>query len=299
MSPTTTEQHLSDFFTFCGKISSISFDAPAHTATIHFEKPQAAKTAVMLNGGTLDGAQISVTSENAHLESEDKHDGETHDGSYRQEDKPKAGSAFIFYIASFYSREPNNCSFRSVAAEYLAKGYKLSDHILQRAIEYDTKQGISTKFLSYFQTLDTTVGAKALGPEKTLSGKFQETLTQAQTQAKTIDEQKGLSTKAIDVCLSCFVFNTVSFVDFYLHSITLRLLLRRGARKLNSSTPLPRSKSWIFTRRRSVSRIYTNLPLLHPRLPVLVPRTLPSTQLSTPPQLQVRLVPVLLVDHRT
>ncbi|KAK7689800.1 hypothetical protein QCA50_006439 [Cerrena zonata] len=176
LSPTTTEQHLNDFFTFCGKISSISFDAAAHAATIHFEKPQAAKTAIMLNGGTLDGTHISVTSESVHLEGEEKREAETHDGTYRQEDKPKAG----------------------IAAEYLAKGYKLSDHILQRAIEYDTKQGISNKFLTYFQSLDTTIGAKALGPEKTVTGKIQETLSQAQVRAKTIDEQKGLSTKAVD-----------------------------------------------------------------------------------------------------
>ena len=98
MSPTTTEQHLSDFFTFCGKISSIAFDAAAHTATIHFEKPQAAKTAIMLNGGTLDGVHIAVNSESVHLDSEEKHDGEAHDGTYRQEDKPKAGSESIELI---------------------------------------------------------------------------------------------------------------------------------------------------------------------------------------------------------
>lgn len=49
----------------------------------------------MLNGGTLDGVHIAVNSESVHLDSEDKHDGETHDGTYRQEDKPKAGSELI------------------------------------------------------------------------------------------------------------------------------------------------------------------------------------------------------------
>ncbi|KAI0078238.1 hypothetical protein K474DRAFT_1660690 [Panus rudis PR-1116 ss-1] len=177
LSPQTTHQHLHDFFTFCGKIQSIEFNESAHTATIHFEKPQAAKTALMLNGGTLDGAHISVTSENVHLDGEDKHhDSETHDGTWSQEDKPKAG----------------------IIAEYLAKGYKLSDSILQRAIEYDTKQGISTRFLSYIQELDKKIGQKAVGPDQTVSGKLQEAVAQAQAQAKAVDEQKGLTAKAAD-----------------------------------------------------------------------------------------------------
>ena len=46
-----------------------------------------------------------------------------------------------------------------VAAEYLARGYTLSDQILQRAIELDQQHGISNRFLSYIQNLDTTLGA--------------------------------------------------------------------------------------------------------------------------------------------
>jgi hypothetical protein len=47
---TTTEGHLHDFFTFCGKIEKIDHHAVDGTATIYFEKPSAAKTALMLNG---------------------------------------------------------------------------------------------------------------------------------------------------------------------------------------------------------------------------------------------------------
>ncbi|OCH91110.1 hypothetical protein OBBRIDRAFT_818942 [Obba rivulosa] len=170
ISSATTEQHLADFFTFCGKIASISYDPEKHTATIHFEKPSAAKTALMLNGGTLDGAQIEVTSDVAHP----AHD--EHQGPPEQSDKPRAG----------------------IAAEYLARGYKLSDQVLQRAIEVDQKHGISNHFLSYIQDLDTKIGAKAVGPEKTISGKVQETLISATQQARTIDEQKGISKQAFD-----------------------------------------------------------------------------------------------------
>ncbi|CDO74572.1 hypothetical protein BN946_scf184771.g8 [Trametes cinnabarina] len=174
ISDATTEQHLTDFFTFCGKITSVQYDREKHTATIHFEKPSAAKTALMLNGGTLDGAHLTITSDQ---EPQDKDDGPAHhEGHIDQADKPRAG----------------------IAAEYLAKGYQLSDQILQRAIELDKQRGISNRFLSYIQSLDTKLGEKALGPEKTISGKVQETLASATQQAKAVDEQKGISKIASD-----------------------------------------------------------------------------------------------------
>ncbi|KAK7056619.1 hypothetical protein VNI00_002336 [Paramarasmius palmivorus] len=169
----TTEDHLRDFFTFCGKILSI--EHKGSEATITFEKASAANTALMLNGGTLDGSTLNVTSEVAH--EDEPHKDDHHDSEpISQSDKPRAG----------------------IAAEYLAKGYKLSDNILQRAIELDQKRGISNRFLSYIQSLDTSLGARALGPEKTISGKVQETVNAATQQAKTIDEQKGISKTAGD-----------------------------------------------------------------------------------------------------
>ncbi|KAI0089808.1 hypothetical protein BDY19DRAFT_940933 [Irpex rosettiformis] len=170
----TTQQHLQDFFTFCGKIASVDFDESARTATIHFEKPSAARTALMLNGGTLDGATLSVTSPTEH------HDQESHESHHErpidQTDKPRAG----------------------IAAEYLAKGYILSDQILQRAIELDRQRGISQRFLGYIHSLDSSLGQKALGPDKTISGLVVEKVNQAQAQAKSIDEQRGISSKAGD-----------------------------------------------------------------------------------------------------
>jgi len=116
------------------------------------------------------------------------------------------------------------CSSMSVAAEYLAKGYTLSDQILQRAIDLDSaflnpssklvlthiadKQGISKRFLSYFHSIDSSLGSRALGPDKTISGKVQETLQAATQQAKTVDEQRGITKTAHDVnCFLPFLFN--------------------------------------------------------------------------------------------
>ncbi|KAH7885131.1 hypothetical protein F5I97DRAFT_1928555 [Phlebopus sp. FC_14] len=172
ISTTTTESALHDFFSFCGNIKSIDLEEGdgQKSAVIAFEKHSAANTALMLNDGTLDGATLRVTSDTEHS---DRHDPQEHHTTepFEQSDKPRAG----------------------IAAEYLAKGYKLSDHILQRAIELDNKQGISKNFISYMHELDTTVGKKALGPDQTISGKVQSTFKEAHSRAKSVDEQKGYS----------------------------------------------------------------------------------------------------------
>ncbi|KAG8959129.1 hypothetical protein FRC03_008420 [Tulasnella sp. 419] len=172
IAPTTTREHLHDFFTFCGKIDTIELkeegDSKHQSATIYFEKGSAARTALMLNGGTLDGSNLTVTSTELHPDGEPAGEGsgEHHIG---QEDKPRSG----------------------IVAEYLAKGYVLSDSILHRAIEMDKKQGISTRFLAYIRNLDAQLGKKVAGqPEEgTLSEKVQ-------SRAKTLDEQHGVTTKA-------------------------------------------------------------------------------------------------------
>ncbi|TEB22728.1 hypothetical protein FA13DRAFT_1757202 [Coprinellus micaceus] len=155
ISPSTSKAQLNDFFT----IATIEYAEKSAKASIVFEKASAARTALMLNGGTLDGSTLS---HDTHGDAEHPLD---------QTDKPRAG----------------------IAAEYLAKGYQLSDQILQRAIQIDHEKGISAKFLSYVHELDKTAGARALGPEQTVSSKVQATLQSAQQQARTLDEQKGIS----------------------------------------------------------------------------------------------------------
>jgi hypothetical protein len=55
--------------------------------------------------------------------------------------------------------------------------------------------------MNYFQQFDKAAGSRALGPDQTLSGKVQATLSNAAAQAKSVDEQKGYSKVAHDVCI--------------------------------------------------------------------------------------------------
>lgn len=125
--------------------------------------------------GTLDNATIAVTSEKEHTDEAPPTLPADH--PIEQTDKPRAG----------------------IAAEYLAKGYALSDAILQRAIEIDQKQGISTRFLNYLKHLDNTVGQKMFKPET--DGGTSPTVSRKLTATvKSVDEQKGISKIATDVC---------------------------------------------------------------------------------------------------
>jgi len=181
LSPSTTDQKVEEFFAFCGKITSVEHDGTKGVATVYYEKPSSVKTALMLNGGTLEGSTITVTSEGAAAE--ETHVGaDSHAGAFDQSDKPRAG----------------------IAAEYLAKGYVLSDHILQQAIELDSKHGISNRFLNYIQSLDTSLGEKTLGKDKTISGKIQETISQAGATAQNVDQQRGISATATDYYSKAF-----------------------------------------------------------------------------------------------
>jgi hypothetical protein len=106
---------LHDFFTFCGTISSIDYKEKEGEATISFEKPNAAKTALILNGGALDGSTLAVTSDVVHQDEEHQ----PTPGTYEQSDKPRAGSGswlFSFINSPFmvYSQLRPNTSQRVI-----------------------------------------------------------------------------------------------------------------------------------------------------------------------------------------
>lgn len=164
-----------------------------------------------MNGGVLDGSPLIVTSDDARAEDEHHHAGDHH---IEQSDKPRAGSKLLCTL-----HQPHHFFINvTVAAEYIAKGYTLSDSILQRAIDMDStlqgprsvlqsnkfieKHGISQKFLNYFQSIDKTIGERTLGPQQTISAKVQTTVEQATQKARAFDEQKGFSKIATDVRLS-------------------------------------------------------------------------------------------------
>lgn len=122
-----------------------------------------------------------------------------------------------------------------------------------RSLAYGVdKQGISKRFLNYFHSLDASLGARTLGPDQTISGKVQSTVTAATQQARTVDEHRGLSKTAHDVgiLLSRCRLSELIIMRSIIPKPSRLLLVRKFA----PSTPPPPSKCLIYTRRHAASR---------------------------------------------
>ncbi|MCJ1409945.1 hypothetical protein MMC19_004029 [Ptychographa xylographoides] len=160
ISEQTSEKEVRDFFSFCGKITSLSVtpssdsaDSPK-SATVTFEKETAAKTALLLDHTQLGPSQVEVSSAAGldDIVTSTKNTvagavGIGGDEEIGQEDKPRS----------------------RIVAEYLAHGYVLSDTAIQRAIALDQKHGVSTRFTNYLATVDSKYKAtdKAKGIDST------------------------------------------------------------------------------------------------------------------------------------
>jgi len=137
----TSEQEVRDFFSFCGKITSISVTPVSNdpestkSATVTFEKDAAAKTALLLDNTQLGPSSVQVSGAPGF---DDIAPGQTAsepaqgNGEIDQEDKPRS----------------------RIIAEYLAHGYVIGDQAVQKAIELDKKHGFSHRFTSALQNFD-------------------------------------------------------------------------------------------------------------------------------------------------
>lgn len=135
-----SDDKIKEFFSFCGKIEGIktlSQGDKTKAISVEFASPHAVSTALLLNGAEMDGSAISVTgteptAADTAAASDSSAKGEDHEGDISQEDKPKS----------------------TIFAEYLAAGYKMSDNLVNKAIDFDKEKGISTKFNDFLSGLD-------------------------------------------------------------------------------------------------------------------------------------------------
>ncbi len=146
ISAQTDDKEIKDFFSFCGKITDIQVtnsstgDEKTKDATVTFEKETAAKTAQLLNNTQLGGAQISVASA----------DGQTTDDSSSSPHHQPATNADRDSDEITQEEKPRS----RILAEYLAHGYVVGDAALQRAIELDSRHGVTDRFRTTLTSLD-------------------------------------------------------------------------------------------------------------------------------------------------
>lgn len=149
ISAQTSEKEIKEFFSFCGKITSIDVKEAGETkdATVMFEKSTAAKTALLLDHTQLGATQVSVSSDDTSEEEIYTQNVDRDTDEITQEEKPRS----------------------RIIAEYLAHGYVISDVAAQRAIDLDHKHGVSSRFMQTLQKLDTKYKAtdKAKGVDQT------------------------------------------------------------------------------------------------------------------------------------
>lgn len=146
--PSVGADHIKELFSFCGKIDNIE---PKGTGTfeVSFKLEKAMETALLLDDAELEGSAISVVASNPptyessgavpgdhKVQNSDRRAAEEADaednGDILQEEKPKL----------------------AVLAQLLASGYKVSDQLIAKAIDFDKKQGISASFLAFINDLD-------------------------------------------------------------------------------------------------------------------------------------------------
>lgn len=116
----------------------------------------AAKTALLLDNTQLGKSQVHVTAASnidqvATAAGSTTAAGAEDDDHIPQEDKPRS----------------------RIVAEYLAHGYVLSDNVVQRAIDLDSKHGFSSKFTAALQNFDSKY--KATDKAKEMDNKYQVT----------------------------------------------------------------------------------------------------------------------------
>ncbi|KAK4249684.1 hypothetical protein C7999DRAFT_12460 [Corynascus novoguineensis] len=136
----TEDKEIKDFFSFCGKISSIDITTEDATksATVVFEKETAARTALLLNHTQLGGNEITVTGDNISTPPPQEpsaataREGDDVSSVLTQEEKPRS----------------------RILAEVLAHGYLVADQGLQKAIALDEQHNITSRFVGTLRRLD-------------------------------------------------------------------------------------------------------------------------------------------------
>ncbi|KAL2418524.1 Protein vip1 [Exophiala dermatitidis] len=159
ISPETSEKEVKDFFSFCGKITSISVtpessapDAPK-SATVTFEKETAAKTALLLDNTQLGKSQVHVST-----------------ASTIDDVASKAGAAVSSAVGGDDNIAQEDKPRSRIVAEYLAHGYTLSDNVIKKAIELDNKHGFSNRFTDALHKFDSKY--KATDTAKSVDSKY-------------------------------------------------------------------------------------------------------------------------------
>jgi len=194
IAPTATNKTVSEFFAFCGAITSLTMRVQQNSedkvqeAIIEFKQEAATKTALLLTNALIIDRPISVT----------RYQGEAH----KTEEELKLQNSTVFKEDEIQNKPhdlpASQRTQTSVIASVIAAGYQLAAGSLESAKTYDEKHAITAQIKAGAEGAISTVTAKAA--EIDTQYKISETTT-AWTQAASaklseLDKRYGITESA-------------------------------------------------------------------------------------------------------
>jgi len=182
ISPNANEKTVADFFSFCGKITSLYLNKDegqeTSTAVVQFESESAAKTALLLTNALIVDRPITVVTYGA--ESTFRHDTATPVTDIPQKDFGTVGD--------------HDRTKTSVVVSMLASGYVLASDAVAKAKEVDEQRGITATVKVGVEQLK--VKAHDIDVQYGISEKAASVKQSATDTAKKLNEDYHISEKA-------------------------------------------------------------------------------------------------------
>eukprot|EP00270_Netrium_digitus_P002111 TRINITY_DN1235_c0_g1_i4.p1 TRINITY_DN1235_c0_g1~~TRINITY_DN1235_c0_g1_i4.p1 ORF type:complete len:311 (+),score=55.24 TRINITY_DN1235_c0_g1_i4:126-1058(+) len=191
VSTKATEKDISDFFSFCGDVSSIEtrkIDDSVQEAFVTFVEERALDTAVLLTGAVIVDKPVTVEAASDYVppSKDDKRGSEEVAGSNEKKERPYGGA-------------------ESIVSDLLAKGYILGKDALAKAKSFDDEHEISKNAAERVAAFrrSATVTVEALDQKYSLREKlaagaasFSARATQVTESVQTLDSKYQITDKA-------------------------------------------------------------------------------------------------------
>jgi len=184
ISASATEKTVSDFFSFCGKITKLFLEkaegSDSLSALVQFETESAAKTALLLSNALIVDRPITVV---AYSKSSEGH---------LPAAAPVAETEIT--VRNFGGLPDEQRSKTSVIISILAQGYVLAEDALDKAKDWDEKHGLIEKAQHALDQIKTK--AQELDKKYKITEKISELTQQASDKATKLNEDFKLTEKA-------------------------------------------------------------------------------------------------------
>lgn len=187
LTASVTEKQLSDFFSFCGKIVSLSIRKKAEEteAVLYFERESATNTALLLNKAIIDGAAIKVQPYTEAKLSEHVEEETLTEKINLEKQNPD---------------QPSQLTPEQLSAPLVDVHHADPENITDRPGERSATAAIASMISGgYVLALDALTSAKRLDEERHISQSFHEGAEIVKAKAKELDSQLHVSETAENI----------------------------------------------------------------------------------------------------